>query len=265
MCRGGVGRPPLKEAEGRVLCDEEVAPEVRLMTVVCPSCAATVLPGQFVEFGFVETGAELLRLPLSVHGTVPELGAIELMYQVLGEGTRRMSRMQVGETCRILGPIGHGWEVPETASSVLLVSGGLGAAPLAPLARSLALRGITVESIMGAPTAERLVCRDRLAACGEVHVATDDGSEGHHGFCTDVVRERLAAGGVDLVCTCGPQPMQAIVARFALEAGVPCQVSLERMMACGIGACLSCVVDTVDGRRRACVDGPVFDAGKVVW
>jgi dihydroorotate dehydrogenase electron transfer subunit len=119
---------------------------------------------------------------------------------------------------------------------------------------------------MGAPSAERLVARDLFEnQCRATHVATDDGSAGDHGFVVAVSQRLLDSEQFDVVYTCGPEVMQSIVARQARDAGVACQVSLERLMACGIGACLSCVVTTNLGTKRACVDGPVFDAREVVW
>lgn len=176
-----------------------------------------------------------------------------------------MTRSAVGDIVSIIGPIGRGWEPPVELGKALLVSGGLGAAPLSMLAHELRGRGVQVDIVMGAPTSDRLVCRDRLTVCGTVQVATDDGSDGLQGFCTELSASAFDTAAYDYIATCGPQPMQAIVARQAYEAGVRCEVSLERLMACGVGACLSCVVETVSGSRRACVDGPVFDAREVVW
>jgi dihydroorotate dehydrogenase electron transfer subunit len=118
----------------------------------------------------------------------------------------------------------------------------------------------------GAPTAARLVASDLFERVARrVDVATDDGSAGENGYVTVVTRRLLAEERFDAVYCCGPEVMQRSVAAQAAEAGVPCQVSLERLMACGIGACLSCIVSTTGGQKRACIDGPVFDAGEVCW
>ena len=127
--------------------------------------------------------------------------------------------------------------------------------------------------MLGAQTRDALVARGRygdLLGC-EPCCATDDGSYGRAGFCTSLVEERIAQGGIakpglyDYVAVCGPEPLMKIVAGMAHGAGVPCEVSMEKRMACGIGACLSCVVDTTSGKKRSCVDGPIFDAEEVVW
>ena len=148
----------------------------------------------------------------------------------------------------------------------------MGAAPLFMLCEQLVGAGVRTDVVLGAQTEAALTCRARYEALLDAppRCATDDGSFGREGFCTSLVDEALAeaAEAGEPYCylaVCGPEPLMKIVAGMAAEAGVPCEVSLEKRMACGVGACLSCVVDTVDGKKRACVDGPVFDARKVVW
>jgi dihydroorotate dehydrogenase electron transfer subunit len=258
----GPRRPELERV--RVLANDRVAEGVGLMVLHAPRCAVAVRPGQFVHLRVARGADIILRRPFSVHRASEE--RIEILYQVLGAGTLRMAEKSFGDEMDLLGPLGTGWEVPDSATAVLLVGGGLGAAPLGMLAEHLAARGCVVAAALGAPTAERLVARELFeSVCRRVEVSTDDGTAGHHGFVTTPAEQLLAAERFDLVCACGPEPMQRAVARLAGAVGVECKVSLERLMACGIGACLSCVVTTVDGRKRACVDGPVFSAGEVVW
>ncbi len=248
-----------------VAANERIAEGVGLITLRAPRCAASIAPGQFVHLRVARGADIILRRPFSVHRVVGD--SVELLYQVLGAGTLRLAEKAAGDTSMdIIGPLGHGWSIPEGAAHALLVTGGLGAAPLGMLAEALAERGVATVVAMGAPCAERLVARghfERMAR--RVEVATDDGSAGEQGFVTAVSQRLLESEHFDVVYTCGPEAMQRIVAAQAVEYGVTCEVSLERLMACGIGACLSCVVTTLDGRKRACVDGPVFDAGEVVW
>jgi dihydroorotate dehydrogenase electron transfer subunit len=134
------------------------------------------------------------------------------------------------------------------------------------LAERLAARGIAVSVAQGAPTSERLVARDLFESVARrLEIVTDDGSVGERGFVTAASGRLLAEDRPDVVYVCGPEVMERAVVAQAAAAGVRCQVSLERLMACGIGACLSCVVTTTSGRKRACVDGPVFDAEEVCW
>lgn len=179
----------------------------------------------------------------------------------------------------LIGPVGRTWQPPEGVRRALLVGGGVGAAPLFMLCEQLVGRGVRTDVVLGAQTEAALACRGRyeglLAAapcCADdaPRCATDDGSFGRSGFCTSLVEEALAQAAAEgepygYAAVCGPEPLMRIAAGMAADAGVPCEVSLERRMACGVGACLSCVVDTDRGKRRACVDGPVFDAQEVVW
>jgi len=263
-CAGDVHatHPLLERVE--VLSNERVAPGVGLLTLRSPRIAATVRPGQFVHLR-ISTGTDaILRRPFSVHRAHGE--DIEILYQVLGRGTRDLAMKSRGDVMDAVGPLGRGWEVPQDAAHVLLVAGGLGAAPLGMLAEQLAVRGVAVSVALGAPTAERLVARDLFERVARrVAVSTDDGSTGIRGHVTVVAEKLIEADRPDVVCACGPEIMARSVAALADAAGVACLVSLERLMGCGIGACLSCVVTTVNGRKRACVDGPVFDAREVVW
>lgn len=247
-----------------VVSNERIAPGVGLLVLQAPHVAMSVRPGQFVHLRIAEGRDFILRRPFSVHRTSGEL--IEILYQVLGTGTREMSLLQVGASCDVIGPLGTGWHVPPGLAHALVVTGGLGAAPLGMLAEELARTGAAVSVAMGAPTAERLVARTHYEDVARVvEVATDDGTAGMQGFVTALSGRMLAEHNFDAVYCCGPEAMQRIVAAQAAAAGVACQVSLERLMACGIGACLSCVVSTRAGLKRACVDGPVFDAEEVSW
>lgn len=244
--------------------NERVTEGVGLLVLHAPRVAAAVEPGQFVHLRIAVGADFLLRRPFSVHRTMGE--TIEVLYQVLGRGTRELSTRQPGDVMDAIGPLGHGWSVPEGVAHALLVAGGLGAAPLGMLAERLAVHGVAVSVAQGAPTAERLIARELFEdVARRVEYATDDGSVGEHGFVTAVSQRLLAEDRPDIVYVCGPEVMARAVAAQTAAAGVRCQVSLERLMACGIGACLSCVVSTVSGRKRACVDGPVFDAGEVCW
>lgn len=257
-------RPPSVERV-IVVSNERVTAGVGLLTLQAPRCAASILPGQFVHLR-IEKGSEfILRRPFSVHRSHGE--RIEILYQVLGTGTRRLAEKQAGDdTMDIVGPLGNGWQVREGMAHALLVCGGLGAAPLGMLAGQLSEKGVAVVVAQGAPSADRLVARDHFESVARrVEVSTDDGSAGERGLVTLLTERLLREESFDAVFCCGPEVMERAVARQASGAGVHCQVSLERLMACGIGACLSCIVTTTSGQKRACVDGPVFDAEEVRW
>ncbi|MFA5843465.1 MAG: dihydroorotate dehydrogenase electron transfer subunit [Coriobacteriia bacterium] len=247
-----------------VVGNDRVAAGVGLVALHAPRVAATALPGQFVHLRIARGADFILRRPFSVHRVEGE--RIELLYQVVGKGTLALAEKRRGELMDVIGPLGTGFVVPEGTAHALVVAGGLGAAPLGMLVEDLAARGVATSVAQGAPTSERLVASgtfERLAR--RVAFATDDGSRGHAGRVTDLVPALLEEDSPSVVYACGPSAMSAKVAALAAEAGVTCQVSLERLMACGVGACLSCVVTTKNGSACACCDGPVFDASEVVW
>lgn len=262
----------LANEKAPVLANRQVGPNLHLMEVRAPLVVSTAQPGQFVHVRVPGMEAHILRRPLGIYACDAERGAFDMLYQVVGYGTERMTGLVPGDEVEVIGPIGRGWHVPEGARRALVVGGGVGAAPLYMLVEGLRGAGVEVTAVLGSQTSAMLVFNDRFEqALGAAPLcSTDDGSFGHAGFCTPLVEQALAeaaeAGApFDYVAVCGPEPLMRIVAGLAAEAGVPCEVSLEKRMACGVGACLSCVVDTVGGKRRACVDGPVFPAEEVVW
>ena len=265
----------LVNERARILKNGCVGPNLYLMTLSAPAIAAAIEPGQFVHMKIPGMEGHVLRRPFSVYAADAEAGTLDVLYQTVGFGTNHLATLAPdaqgeGES-ELIGPVGRRWNAPEACQRALLVAGGVGAAPLFMLCQELVAAGVHVDVVLGAQTADALVCLQRYqdTVNGEVRVATDDGTLGRAGFCTSLSEEALAAGvdgaAYDYVACCGPEPLMKIVAGQAASAGVPCQISLEKRMACGVGACLSCVVDTVDGKRRSCVDGPVFDAEKVVW
>lgn len=252
---------------GRVLRNGQVGPNLYVMEVESPDIAGRVEPGQFVHTKVPGMEAHILRRPFSVYDADAQRGTFDLLYQVVGFGSEVLTGLEAGARVENIGPVGHGWTLPEEARRVLIVGGGVGAAPVYLLAKQAIDAGREVDVVLGARTKDALVCKDRYEALGahSVRCATDDGSFGHAGFCTGVVEELLSAGSYDYAAVCGPEPLMKIVSAQASAADVPCQVSLERRMACGVGACLSCVVDTKAGKKRACVDGPVFWCEEVLW
>jgi dihydroorotate dehydrogenase electron transfer subunit len=262
MCTGEGTHGLVEHAE--VVSNERLATGVGLLTLRSPRIAAAVQPGQFVHVKVDAGRSFILRRPFSVHRAAGD--GLQILFQVLGAGTRALADKERGDVLDLIGPLGHGWEVPDGAAHALLVAGGLGVAPLGMLAERLGELGVATTVALGAPTAQRLLARDLFGEVARrVEVCTDDGSRGERGFVTLLTQRLLAEDRPDVVYVCGPQVMARAVAAQAAEAGAACQVSLERLMACGIGACLSCVVTTVHGQKRACCDGPVFDAEEVVW
>ena len=272
---------PLLE-DAVLVSNKPVGPRLFIAEIESEIIAREVKPGQFAHLQLPGKEDSVLRRPFSVYGAYPEEGRIEILYQTVGKGTRYLSEIKPNSDdairVSILGPLGNTWlsssAAPEKLDNVLLVGGGVGAAPLYLLAKSLVDAGKHVDVVLGAQTADMLVTRRRYTRLFdgiEPDCATDDGTYGFSGFATPLVEKRLKDSSrnegapYDLVCVCGPEPFMRIVVGMAFENDVPCEVSLEKRMACGIGACLSCVVKTKEGNKRSCVDGPIFDAREVVW
>ena len=266
----------LVNERARILSNGCVGPNLYLMTLSAPAIAAAIEPGQFVHMKIPGMEGHILRRPFSVYAADAAAGTLDVLYQTVGFGTNHLAGLapeaaDAEPQSELIGPVGRRWNAPDGCKRALLVAGGVGAAPLFMLCQELVAAGVHVDVVLGAQTQAALVTLERYQQTvnGSVAVATDDGSFGRAGFCTSLSQEALDAGvdgqPYDYVACCGPEPLMKIVADQAAQAGVPCQISMEKRMACGVGACLSCVVDTVDGKRRSCVDGPVFDAEKVVW
>lgn len=252
----------------KVVSQTELAPHIQSLVLHAPEIASEIQPGQFVNVQVPGDKSQIMRLPFTFARADQHLGTIELIYQVVGDGTRRLSQVSAGESLSVLAPLGSGWRIEKSDfARVLIVCGGLGLAPVLPLARALGHRGIEFDVALGAPSANRVVGVEHFLSYGarEVLVSTDDGTQGHHGFCTALSEKLLGENTYDLIATCGPEPMMRIVVRQAEEAGIACQVSMERGMICGFGVCMSCVVDTPRGRVCVCTEGPVFDAQEVIW
>jgi len=274
-------RLPLIDEKGRVLENTWLADGLYLMKLHAPGLVGRIMPGQFVHAKLPGMEGHILRRPFSVYDLAVDEGSLELLYQVVGFGTAHMAGLGAGQVLELIGPCGNTWcdTLDFEVQRALLVAGGVGAAPLFLLARRLIAKRAFVHVVMGAQSADALVCHRRYGALIQkrfgqralsLSLTTDDGSFGHKGFTTDLVQDLLAGEGAperpfDYVASCGPEPMMRKVASLALAAGVPCELSLERRMACGVGACLSCVVETLEGPKRACVDGPIFNTAKLVF
>lgn len=269
--------PALINEIARIKSNEPVGPRLHVMILDAPRIATSICPGQFVHMKVPGAPDHILRRPFSVYARDAEAGIVEILYQEVGTLTRYMPQLESG-SAELIGPIGNTWTAPERFKSgvckhALLVGGGVGAAPLFMLAETLVQAGCPCDVVLGAQTIDALVARERYARLlgEEPCCATDDGSYGRAGFCTSLVEERLQQGSIadgqpyDYLAVCGPEPLMKIVAGMGASAGVYTEVSMEKRMACGIGACLSCVVDTKGGKRRSCVDGPVFDATELIW
>lgn len=259
-----------KQVWGEILKQQEMAPGIFLLELFAPEIAQIAQPGQFVHVRCSSSFTPLLRRPLSLHMIRPESGQIALLYQVKGLGTKMLAEKRPGETLDLLGPLGKGFSLDPRARKALIVGGGLGVAPLLPLAQELKRQRQKPTIILGFNTSSQVL---RLAefeeAAQELYLVTVDGTAGEKGLVTVPLQRELADNHYEMIYACGPQPMLRAVAEMAASFGVKCQVSLEAYMACGIGACLGCTCKTrgleQESYARVCVEGPVFDSQVVVW
>lgn len=226
-----------------------------------------MLPGQFVEVRVDGSPQTFLRRPISINLVDRSANELWLLVHIVGEGTRALSLLKEGDTVNIVAPLGNGFTMPAAAGErYLLVGGGVGTAPLLYMGQELVARSCRPVFLLGARSADDLLQLDRFRALGEVCLTTEDGSEGERGFVTQHSLWQSVDASQDWrICTCGPKPMMVAVARLAREKGIPCEASLENLMACGLGACLCCVEDTTEGNVCVCKEGPVFNTERLKW
>lgn len=246
-------------AQARIIENTAIAPMVKKMILYVPAIASLAKPGQFVHIKV--GGSQLLRRPLSIADADAASGMLTLIYRIVGSGTAQMAMLMPDGAVDCMGPLGRGFEL--TGEKPLLVGGGMGIAPLLYLTKALCPKPAQV--VMGGRNTAEMFWPDLFRQiCHAVHITTDDGSLGFRGNTLHLLPALLAEKTIDMIYTCGPKIMMEGVAKLAKQAGIPCQVSLEEHMACGVGACLSCTCQATDGKRRKiCSDGPVFYAGEV--
>ena len=246
--------------EAEVITQRQTARDVYVMTVAAPQIAADALPGNFIMVRAGDGDAHLLRRPLGIADADLTKGTISLIYKVIGEGTKKLTALKSGENVSVLGALGNSFSL--SFKKPLLVGGGIGLAPLLYFAKCA--EGADV--VMGGRSAADMFWTTLFRPYVQnMFVATDDGTMGTRGFAVDLLPQLLQKSEYDGLLVVGPMVMMEKAAHIAAEYDVPCQVSLENRMGCGLGACLSCAVKTVDGvPKKVCTDGPVFWA-REVW
>lgn len=265
----------------RVADHAQLADRTFRVRLECADIAAAIRPGQFVMLRLPKTNDPLLGRPFALYDTILENGnpvALDVVYLVVGKMTGKLQDVQVGEHLEVWGPLGRPFLDVGTPESVTFVAGGIGQTPFLAYARELlGERGFggdaprrrtqAVNLYYGVRTESLAAGVDDFRAAGvDVRMASDDGSVGFRGFVTQLLESHGPTGPL---VGCGPEPMLHALTKVAAKWGVPCQVSLETPMACGVGICFSCVtkVQTPDGwdYKRVCVDGPAFDAAGLKW
>lgn len=248
-----------------LIANKRINREYYLLVLKLPDKLPELFPGQFVEIRIDNSNDTFLRRPISLYDVDYEKHLIYLLIQEVGKGTRKLAGLKVGDKLNLIYPLGNSFSLPGQQGKVLLVGGGVGVAPLLFLARFLTQNNVEPEFLLGFRNNELLVNLADFEKFGKVHLSTDDGSEGEAGTVMDHSLLKAASFPYVKVYTCGPQVMMKAVGSFAEALNVECEASLENTMACGFGACLCCIQETVRGNLRVCKEGPVFNTIDLIW
>lgn len=256
----------MKYTQGKYIITRKsaIAKEIYSFEISCPEIAQVAVPGQFVH---IRVGSFTLRRPISICGINKDKGTLRLVFEIRGEGTAEIAKLNEGDLIDMLAPLGHGFTVDPEFKKVVLIGGGIGTPPMLPLAQAY---GEKVVAISGFRNSAAVILQEDFNASGaETILCTDDGSAGIHGFVTQPFAELAEQGSIDAVYACGPMPMLKGIADICKKNNIYCEISLEERMACGIGACLGCACRTVRNDEEyfahVCKDGPVFKAEEVLW
>jgi dihydroorotate dehydrogenase electron transfer subunit len=229
-----------------------------------------ITPGQFAMLSINRRGIVLPR-PFSIHNFEhgERVSWLDFLFKVVGRGTTQLANLSVGSSIMILAPLGKGFPALPSGYKAIIVAGGMGIAPLFPLIVRLKKASSSLSVLYGAKSHDDLVCLSELHDLGDIHIkiTTEDGTgEGEKGLVTQLLKhEEEEEEAKTAIYACGPEPMLQNVSDYATERDIPCWISIERWMACGVGACLSCVVKTSVGYKRVCCDGPIFNATEITW
>lgn len=242
-----------------VIEQKMIADGICSMWLDAKEIAVQAKPGQFISV-YSNDKSRVLPRPISICEIDREKGTLRIVYRVVGKGTEEFSKAEAGDSFEILGPLGNGFPIEEAkGKKVLMIGGGIGVPPMLQTAKEIEGEAIIVSGYRN----QDLFLKEELESVGTLFIATEDGSVGTKGNVVDAIRENQIEA--DMMFACGPKPMLRALKDYALEKGIPCWISMEEKMACGVGACLACVCQSKDvdshshvHNKRICKDGPVF-------
>lgn len=256
----------MKQIDFTVCTNEQLNHQNHLLKVT-PSnneLLPELYPGQFVQILVKNAQNTFLRRPISINNVDPGKNELWLLVQAIGEGTRTICKLGVGDKLNMLVPLGNNFTLPSSKKGkYLLIGGGVGTAPLLFMGKLLHAKGFTCDFLLGGASEDAILQRSNFEQYGKLYCTTEDGSLGERGYVTN--HSVLQNERYDFIYTCGPKPMMVAVARYAKQRGIGCEASLENLMACGFGACLCCVEKTTKGNLCACTEGPVFNINDLTW
>ena len=256
--------------KGEIRESKSIGAVYHRLRISLPHPIGPLIPGQFAMVS-VEGATDMpLPRPFSIHNCDNDANAswLDVLFKVVGKGTALLSRLTIGSPLQIVAPLGKGFPDPPGGCKTVIIAGGMGIAPLFPLVLRLKTSQSSIAVLYGAKSQKDLVCLPELLDLDgiTVTITTEDGTQGEQGLVTQLLHHREDnSEDKTVLYACGPEPLLRTVTDFARERNVPCWVSIERRMACGVGACLGCVVKTSDGYQRVCCEGPIFDARHIVW
>lgn len=252
----------------KLIKKEKLIDGIYKFSVEAPEIAKSAKAGQFLEIKVSETGEPFLRRPISIFNLDKENGIVEFIFQVKGKGTELLKQREVGDMIDIMGPLGLGTFKVQEYNNVAIIGGGIGTYPLYELTKELKGKA-NLNVYLGFRDKTLVSCEKEFEEIGlnKLVVTTDDGSYKEKGFAIDFMKKDIEEHRVDMIFACGPLPMLRAVREYAIKENIPCQISLEERMGCGIGACLGCAVKVISGKEprfgHVCKEGPVFDAQNV--
>lgn len=259
-----------EQAFAKLIKKEQLKPDIFKFSVEAPSIVKTARPGNFIEIRVSQTTEPFLRRPISIYNLDKENGILEFIFQVKGKGTEILAKQEGGKEIDIIGPLGYGTFKYEDYQNLAIIGGGIGVFPLYELAKCAKADNKNVTTYLGFRNKDFVVLEEEFQkVSNELILTTDDGSYAKQGFAINYLEEDIKNGKIDSIYACGPLPMLKAVQKLAIEKQIPCQISIEEKMACGLGVCLGCAVKTAKSPADApqylhvCKAGPVFNAKDV--
>jgi dihydroorotate dehydrogenase electron transfer subunit len=247
----------------QIIDNKQLNKDIFTLELLSGKALPEIYPGQFVQVRIDRSPGTFLRRPFSVHDVNYAANTIKLLIQIAGNGTKALSLIRKGDYVSLVFPLGNSFSLPREGEKILLIGGGCGVAPLLFLARYLRSNNYGYDILMGFRNKERIIEYDEYKMLGNVFITTEDGSEGEKGFVTQ--HSLLNKNIYTRIYCCGPDSMMKAVSDYAKKHQIHCEVSLENLMACGIGVCLCCVVNTTRGNVCSCTEGPVFNINELKW
>lgn len=261
---------PVKEI-AMLIKKEQLKSDIFKFTMEAPEIVKNAKQGQFVEVRVTNGTAPFLRRPISIHNMHKESGILEFIFQIKGEGTKILSKKQVNDEIDLLGPLGYGTFDFKDYKNIAILGGGIGVFPLYELGKNAKKEGLNVNTYLGFRNKDFVILEKEFKNVSDkLTITTDDGTYGKNGFAINFLEGDIKAGIIDSIYACGPLPMLKAVRKLAIENNIPCQISLEERMGCGIGACLGCAVRTSNSLDEepkyvhVCKQGPIFEAKEVI-